>query len=161
MFTKAGITELHAAMHERLGRHVATGPDELRHMPISGFGGRSVWRLLVHILTREKDWIHDLRQSLSRLERRRSPDDGGLASCQGPSTRGDTGMFGRPYGRATKHPHTSSCGLGEPWSFAFTVVHIITNMLHTQRSDCRDATNSRIPCAWHGFAAGSRRDNTA
>jgi hypothetical protein len=34
MFSKAGIIELHAAMHERLDlllRHVATVPDDLHH----------------------------------------------------------------------------------------------------------------------------------
>jgi len=64
MFTKAGITELHVAMHERLDLlllHVATVPDELRHKPISGFGHQSIWKQLVHILTCEEGWVHDLR----------------------------------------------------------------------------------------------------
>ena len=64
MFTKAGITELHAATHERLDlllRHLATVPDELRHKPISGFGHASIWKQLVHILTCEEGWIHDLQ----------------------------------------------------------------------------------------------------
>src|SRR6266436_588898 len=64
MFTKAGITELHVAMHERLDlllRHVATVPDELRHKPISGFGHPSIWKQLVHILTCEEGWVHDLQ----------------------------------------------------------------------------------------------------
>jgi hypothetical protein len=37
MFSRAGIIELHAAMHERLDlllRHVATVPDNLHHKPI-------------------------------------------------------------------------------------------------------------------------------
>jgi len=64
MFTKAGISELHVAMHERLDlllRHVATVPDELRHKPISGFGHPSIWKQLVHILTCEEGWVHDLQ----------------------------------------------------------------------------------------------------
>jgi uncharacterized damage-inducible protein DinB len=64
MFTKAGIIELHAAMHERLElllRHVATVPDELHHKPISGFGHASIWKQLVHILTCEEGWVHDLK----------------------------------------------------------------------------------------------------
>jgi len=64
MFTKAGITELHVAMHERLDLlllHVATVPDELRHKPISGFGHPSIWKQLVHILTCEEGWVHDLQ----------------------------------------------------------------------------------------------------
>jgi uncharacterized damage-inducible protein DinB len=64
MFTKAGILELHAAMHERLDlllHHVATVPDEFRHKPISGFGHPSIWKQLVHIVTCEEGWIHDLQ----------------------------------------------------------------------------------------------------
>jgi uncharacterized damage-inducible protein DinB len=41
--------------------HVATVPDELSHKPISGFGRPSVWKQLVHILTCEEGWIHDLQ----------------------------------------------------------------------------------------------------
>jgi uncharacterized damage-inducible protein DinB len=64
MFTKAGITELHVAMHERLDlllHHVATVPEELRHQPISGFGHPSIWKQLVHILTCEEGWVQDLQ----------------------------------------------------------------------------------------------------
>jgi len=64
MVNKAGITELHNAMHERLDlllRHIATVPDELRHKPTSGFGHPSIWKQLVHILTCEEGWVHDLQ----------------------------------------------------------------------------------------------------
>jgi uncharacterized damage-inducible protein DinB len=64
MFTKAGIVELHAAMHERLDLllgHIASVPEELHHSPISGFGHSSIWKQLVHILTCEEGWVHDLR----------------------------------------------------------------------------------------------------
>lgn len=64
MFNKAGIIELHSATHERvdlLMRHVATVPDELRHKPIAGFGHPSIWKQLVHILTCEEGWVHDLQ----------------------------------------------------------------------------------------------------
>lgn len=64
MFNKEGIVELHTAMHERLDlllHHVATVPDELRHKPISGFGHSSIWKQLVHILTCEEGWVHDLQ----------------------------------------------------------------------------------------------------
>ena len=63
MFNKAGIIELHGLMHERLDlllRHIETVPDELRRTPISGFGQPSVWSQLVHILTCEEGWVHDL-----------------------------------------------------------------------------------------------------
>jgi uncharacterized damage-inducible protein DinB len=64
MFTKEGILELHTATHERMDlllRHVATVPDALCRKPISGFGHPTVWRQLVHILTCEEGWVHDLR----------------------------------------------------------------------------------------------------
>jgi hypothetical protein len=57
MFSKAGIAELHGATHERLDlllRHVATVPDSLQREPIPGFGHSSIWRQLVHTLTREE-----------------------------------------------------------------------------------------------------------
>jgi uncharacterized damage-inducible protein DinB len=64
MFSKAGIIELHALMHERLDlllHHVATVPPELTREPISGFGHPSIWKQLVHTLTCEEGWIHDLQ----------------------------------------------------------------------------------------------------
>jgi uncharacterized damage-inducible protein DinB len=64
MFSRAGIIELDAAMHERLDlllRHVATVPDNLHHKPIPGFGHPSIWMLLMHILTCEEGWVHDLQ----------------------------------------------------------------------------------------------------
>jgi uncharacterized damage-inducible protein DinB len=64
MFSKAGISELHTTTHERLDlllQHVATVPDELRHKPVPGFGHPSVWKQLVHILTCEEGWVHDLQ----------------------------------------------------------------------------------------------------
>lgn len=64
MFTKAGIIELHDAMHERLDlllRHVETVPDSLQRKPISGFGHPSIRKQLVHILTCEEGWVHDLQ----------------------------------------------------------------------------------------------------
>ena len=63
MFNKAGIIELHGLLHERLDLllgHIETVPDELRRTPISGFGHPSVWSQLVHILTCEEGWVHDL-----------------------------------------------------------------------------------------------------
>jgi uncharacterized damage-inducible protein DinB len=64
MFSKTGIIELHAAMHERLNlllRHVAAMPDNLHHQLIPGFGHPSIWKQLVHILTCEEGWVHDLQ----------------------------------------------------------------------------------------------------
>jgi uncharacterized damage-inducible protein DinB len=66
MFSKAGIAELHGAMHERLDlliSHVATVPDELRRKLIPGFGHPSIWKQLVHVLTCEEGWVHDLQNA--------------------------------------------------------------------------------------------------
>jgi hypothetical protein len=58
MFSKAGVAELHGAMHERLDlllRHLATAPDSLQQREaIPGFGHSSIWRQLVHTLTCEE-----------------------------------------------------------------------------------------------------------
>jgi uncharacterized damage-inducible protein DinB len=64
MFTKDGIRELHGGMHESLDillGHVATVPDHLLRKPLEGFGFPTVWKQLVHILTVEEGWGHDLQ----------------------------------------------------------------------------------------------------
>src|SRR5215831_3237996 len=64
MFTKSGITELHKATHESVDMlldHVATVPDALLRQSLPGFGFPTVWRQLVHILTVEEGWVHDLQ----------------------------------------------------------------------------------------------------
>jgi len=64
MFPRNGILELHTLMHERMDlllRHVATVPDELWRKQVPGFGHPTVWRQLVHILTCEEGWLHDLQ----------------------------------------------------------------------------------------------------
>ena len=64
MFTNSGIRELHGATHESLDlllRHVATVPDPLLRQTIAGFGFPTVWKQLVHILTVEEGWVHDLQ----------------------------------------------------------------------------------------------------
>lgn len=69
MFTKAGIIEIHAAMHERLNLlvgHIDHVPEELRRKAISGFGHPSIWKQLIHILSCEEGWVHDLRDQTFR-----------------------------------------------------------------------------------------------
>jgi uncharacterized damage-inducible protein DinB len=64
MYTNAGIVELHTAMHERLDlllQHIASLPDDLLCKPIAGFGHSSIFKQLVHILTCEEGWVHDLQ----------------------------------------------------------------------------------------------------
>ena len=69
MFTKSGIAQMHAVMHERVDlliAHVATLPDELRRKRLPGFGYPSISKQLVHILTCEEGWVHNLRNQLFR-----------------------------------------------------------------------------------------------
>jgi len=64
MFSKDAILELHTTTHERMDlllRHVGTVPDALWRKPISGFGHPTVWKQLVHVLTCEEGWVHDLQ----------------------------------------------------------------------------------------------------
>jgi uncharacterized damage-inducible protein DinB len=64
MFNRDGIFELYSLMHERMDlllRHVATVPEELWRKSIPGFGHPTVWKQLVHILTCEEGWVHDLQ----------------------------------------------------------------------------------------------------
>jgi uncharacterized damage-inducible protein DinB len=64
MFTKSGIIELHGITHDSLEvvlRHVATVPDNRLREPVAGFGFPTVWKQLVHILTVEEGWVHDLQ----------------------------------------------------------------------------------------------------
>src|SRR5882672_12657010 len=64
MFTNTGIIELHSATHDRLDvllRHITTIPDNLLREPVAGFGFPTVWKQLVHILTVEEGWVHDLQ----------------------------------------------------------------------------------------------------
>ena len=85
MFSKAGIIELHSTTHQRLDllvRHVATVPEELHHKPISGFGHPSIWKQLVHILTCEEGWVHDLQnKAFPGWDEKRLSNDGSLTSC--------------------------------------------------------------------------------
>jgi uncharacterized damage-inducible protein DinB len=64
MFTKDGIKDLHATTHERLDtllHHVSTVPDHLLRVTLPGFGFPTVWLQLIHMLTCEEGWVHDLQ----------------------------------------------------------------------------------------------------
>jgi len=64
MFTKSGIRELHGAAHESLDillHHVEGVPASLLRVPIAGFGFPTVWKQLIHLLTVEEGWVHDLQ----------------------------------------------------------------------------------------------------
>jgi uncharacterized damage-inducible protein DinB len=136
MFNKEGLLELHATMHERLDlllRHVATVPQELQRKSIPGFGFPTIWKQLVHILTCEEGWMHDLQYK---------PFDGwGENDCP---TVADL-MTARA--RIQAETRTYLCGLteeqlnlvlatrpvdwgGELRSPAFILLHVITHAFH-------------------------------
>ena len=136
MFTRDGIRELHGGMHESLDvllRHVSTVPDELLRTSLNGFGFPTVWKQLVHILTVEEGWVHDLqykhfpgwfeqdaptmvalhRQKRRILEATRAYLDG-LGETELNTT-------------LTKRPEGWS---GELRSPAFILLHVITHAFH-------------------------------
>ena len=136
MFNKSGIVELHIAMHERLDlllRHVATVPNELRHKSIPGFGHPSIWKQLVHILTCEEGWLHDLQNKpfagwsegdcltmtdmLAAKERIRDTTQIYLANITEEQLN------------ATLAERPVDWG-GEPRSPAFILLHVITHAFH-------------------------------
>lgn len=64
MFTKSGMREMHAAMHQSLDvllGHVATVPENRVHEPVPGFGFPTVWKQLIHLITCEEGWVCDLQ----------------------------------------------------------------------------------------------------
>src|SRR3984893_3889010 len=136
MFTKAGIFELHATMHERLDlllRHVATVPDELRHKPISGFGHPSVWKQLVHILTCEEGWVHDLQnKAFPGWHEEDCPTMATLLAAKDrirEATRAYLGSLTEEHLNATLTQRPLDWG-GELRSPAFILLHVITHAFH-------------------------------
>ena len=136
MFSKVGIVELHAATHERLDlllRHIATVPEEVLHKPISGFGHPSIWKQLVHILTCEEGWVHDLQnKAFPGWHEEDCPTMAALLAAKAPNTRSDPNLFGRSQGRATEHDSRQrpvDWG-GELRSPAFILLHVITHAFH-------------------------------
>jgi uncharacterized damage-inducible protein DinB len=136
MFTKAGIIELHADMHERLNlllRHVAALPDELCHKPIFGFGHPSVWKQLVHILTCEEGWVHDLQTKPFRSWH--AEDCPSIAALQ--ASRERIREATRTYlGDLTEEQLNTTLAerpadwAGELRSPAFILLHVITHAFH-------------------------------
>jgi uncharacterized damage-inducible protein DinB len=136
MFTKAGILELHAAMHERLDlllRHVATVPHELHHKPISGFGHPSIWKQLVHILTCEEGWVHDLQnQPVARWGEEDCPTMVALQTSKSrirEATRTYLGGIKDEQLNTTLAQRPADWG-GELRSPAFILLHVITHAFH-------------------------------
>jgi uncharacterized damage-inducible protein DinB len=138
MFTKAGIIELHGAMHERLElllQHAATIPDELNHKPISGFGHPSIWKQLVHILACEEGWVHDLQnQPFAPWYEENCPTIALLRTAQErirEATRTYLGDLDEEQLNTTLTERPADWG-GELRSPAFILLHVITHTFHHQ-----------------------------
>jgi len=136
MFNKAGIRELHGLMHERVDfllRHVATVPDHLLREPVSGFGHPSVWKQLLHILSCEEGWVHDLQHKA--FAGWREEDVATMPALQG--TKGRIREATRVYldGLSEAELNTTLAKPPQDWggelrSPAFILLHVITHAFH-------------------------------
>jgi uncharacterized damage-inducible protein DinB len=136
MFPKAGIVELHATTHERLDlllRHVATVPDEFTRQPISGFGHPSIWKQLVHILTCEEGWVHDLQnKTFPGWHEEDCPTMAALLAAQArirEATRAYLSGLTEEQLNTTLAERPVDWG-GELRSPAFILLHVITHAFH-------------------------------
>ena len=136
MFTTAGIIELHATMHERLDlllRHIATVPEELHYKPMSGFGHPSIWKQLVHILTCEEGWVHDLQnQPFAGWCEEDCPTMAALRTAKArirEATRTYLGDLNEAQLNTTLAQRPVDWG-GELRSPAFILLHVITHAFH-------------------------------
>jgi uncharacterized damage-inducible protein DinB len=136
MFTKAGIGELHKATHESLDvllRHIATVPDPWLRQPIAGFGFPTVWKQLIHILTVEEGWVHDLQfKDFPGWFEEDAPTMSALLSQKSrilEATRAYLDALSETELNATlaKRPEGWS---GELRSPAFILLHVITHTFH-------------------------------
>lgn len=136
MFTKSGILELHAVTHERLElliRHVGTLPQELHNKPIEGFGHSTIWKQLVHILTCEEGWVHDL-QSLP-FEGWFEKDVPTIATMQAARQRVSEETRKYLNSLSEEQLNTTLASRPEGWggelrSPAFILLHVITHAFH-------------------------------
>lgn len=136
MFTKDAILEPHTTTHERLDlllRHVATVPDALCRRPISGFGHPTVWKQLVHILTCEEGWLHDLRNE--PFDGWSEEDCSTMAALQAAkvriqkATQAYVGSLTEVKLNTTLAQRPADWG-GELRSPAFILLHVITHAFH-------------------------------
>lgn len=136
MFSKTGITQLHSATHESLDillAHLATVPGQLFRQSLPGFGFPTVWRQLVHILTVEEGWIHDLQfKPFAGWFEEDCPTMDALRAAK-ERVRNDT----RTYLEARSESQLNSTLLSRPegWSGelrspAFILLHVITHTFH-------------------------------
>jgi uncharacterized damage-inducible protein DinB len=136
MFNKTGIMELHELMHERMDlllRHVATVPDDLTRKAVAGFGHPTICRQLVHILTCEEGWIHDLQNKVfAGWTEEQCPTMAGLLSAKErihDATRTYLSALTEEQLNTTLAVRPVEWG-GELRSPAFIVMHVITHTFH-------------------------------
>src|SRR5581483_2811609 len=136
MFTQAAILDLHNTTHERLDlllRHIETVPDELRHKEIPGFGHPSVWKQLVHILTCEEGWVHDLRnEAFPGWSEKDCPTVTDLLAAKNrirTATRAYVSGLTEEQLNTTLRKRPVDWG-GELRSPAFILLHVITHAFH-------------------------------
>ena len=136
MFNKKGILELHSVMHERLDlllRHVATVPEELHRKEIPGFGHPTVRKQLVHILTCEEGWVHDLQnQPFQGWDEEDCPTTTALQAAKvriREATRSYVGNLTAEELNTTLAKAPEGWG-GELRSPAFILLHVITHAFH-------------------------------
>jgi uncharacterized damage-inducible protein DinB len=136
MFTKSGIIELHATMHERLDlllSRVASVPDDLCRKQIAGFGHSSVWKQLVHILNCEEFWIHSLQNKTfadwQEEDFPRIPDFLAAKDRIRKATQIYVGDLTKEQLNATLAKRPVDWG-GKLRSPAFILLHVITHAFH-------------------------------
>jgi uncharacterized damage-inducible protein DinB len=123
-------------MHERLDlllRHLELVPDDLHHKLISGFGHPSIWKQLVHILTCEEGWVHDLQNKpFPGWREEDCPTIEALVSTKKrirEATRSYVGSLTEQQLNTTLTLRPIDWG-GELRSPAFILLHVITHAFH-------------------------------
>jgi uncharacterized damage-inducible protein DinB len=136
MYTNAGIVELHAAMHERLDlllQHIASLSNDRLRKPIPGFGHPSIWKQLVHILTCEEGWVHDLQNKhFAGCSEEDCPTMAALLAAK-DRTREATRAYLRDLNDEQLNTILSKRPVdwgGELRSPAFILLHVITHAFH-------------------------------
>jgi len=136
MFTKSGIKDLHGATHESLDillRHVGSVPADLLREPLAGFGFPTVWKQLVHILTVEEGWVHNLQdKAFARWKEEDCPTMTALMAAKS-RLRDATRIYIDNLSEAqlnTTLVNRPEVWFGELCSPAFILLHVITHTFH-------------------------------
>lgn len=135
-FTKSGLRELHASMHDCLDavlNHAAQLPVELLAQEVAGFGRPTLRDQLAHVLTTELAWVRCLR--LLPIER---VDPAKLATIedvrrQQKRVAAATLAYLDGIGEVQLNNLLDTYPeewLGPPRSPAFTILHVITHAFH-------------------------------